>query len=260
MTAVGAGSDRPDPAPTALRRRPRSATRLGTEVLVELLVRRLARPLHRGPAPAGHPDDLGAPHHRVLPAPRRSRVTRCRAAVGGKLSEEALDTRRAALGLDRPLIVQYLEYLGDVARLDFGATISDNRPVLDIIRDQGGATLTLTLGAFLFALIIGIPLGRIGWPPPRHRGGRRHPGLRRRQLRRADLLGRHHARAAGGEARSPAGRPTTSPACSTKFTDRAAGPTSSFSTRSWPATATPSRTCSSTTCCRASRSACCCPA
>lgn len=81
------------------------------------------------------------------------------AAVGGKLSEEALDERRAALGLDRPLIVQYLEYLGNVARLDLGKTISDNRPVLDIIRDNGGATLTLSVGAFLVALLIGIPLG-----------------------------------------------------------------------------------------------------
>lgn len=81
------------------------------------------------------------------------------AAVGGKLSEAALDERRAALGLDRPLIVQYLDYLGDVATLNFGKTISDNRPIVDIIRDNGGATLTLTLGAFLFALVIGIPLG-----------------------------------------------------------------------------------------------------
>lgn len=84
------------------------------------------------------------------------------AAVGGKLSEAALDERRAALGLDRPLIVQYLEYLGNVAQLDFGATISDNRPITSIIVDNGGATLTLTLGAFLFALVIGIPLGLLG--------------------------------------------------------------------------------------------------
>ncbi len=83
------------------------------------------------------------------------------AAVGGKLDEDALDARRAALGLDRPLIVQYLEYLGNAVRLDFGKTISDNRPVLDIIKDQGGATLTLTLGAFLIALLIGLPLGRL---------------------------------------------------------------------------------------------------
>ena len=39
------------------------------------------------------------------------------AAFGGRLSEEALDVRREALGLDRPLIVQYLEYLGQVARV-----------------------------------------------------------------------------------------------------------------------------------------------
>ncbi|GAB2862618.1 ABC transporter permease [Nocardioides pacificus] len=83
------------------------------------------------------------------------------AAVGGKLSEDALDARRATLGLDRPMIVQYLDYLGDVVRLDLGKTISDNRPVFDIIKDQGGATLTLTLGAFLVALLIGLPLGRL---------------------------------------------------------------------------------------------------
>ncbi len=81
------------------------------------------------------------------------------AAVGGKLSEEALDARRATLGLDRPLIVQYLEYLGNVATFNFGQTISDNRPIIDVIRDNGGATLSLTLGAFTVALVLGVPLG-----------------------------------------------------------------------------------------------------
>lgn len=81
------------------------------------------------------------------------------AAVGGRLAEEELDRRRESLGLDRPLFVQYLEYLGQVARLDLGNALSDNRPVSEIIIDNGGATLTLTLGAFLFALLIGIPLG-----------------------------------------------------------------------------------------------------
>ena len=83
------------------------------------------------------------------------------AALGGRLSEQALDERRAALGLDRPLLVQYFEYLGQVAHLDFGQTISDNRDVLDIIRENGGATLTLTVGAFLFAILVGILLGRL---------------------------------------------------------------------------------------------------
>ncbi|WP_340538454.1 ABC transporter permease [Nocardioides sp. GXZ039] len=83
------------------------------------------------------------------------------AAVGDKLAPDALDARRHALGLDRPLIVQYFDYLGDVVRFDFGRTISDGQPVLDLIKHQGGATLTLTVGAFLFALLIGIPLGRL---------------------------------------------------------------------------------------------------
>lgn len=81
------------------------------------------------------------------------------ASVGGRLSEEELDRRRASMGLDRPLWEQYLDYLTGLVRLDLGSTLSDNRQVIDIIRDNGGATLTLTLGAFLFALGVGIPLG-----------------------------------------------------------------------------------------------------
>lgn len=97
------------------------------------------------------------------------------ASVGGQLSEEALDIRREAAGLDRPLLVQYFEYLGNVLRFDFGTTFGDNREVLDIIRDQGGATLTLTLGAFLFALLIGLPLGRLAG---RHRDTALDAGIR----------------------------------------------------------------------------------
>lgn len=81
------------------------------------------------------------------------------ASVGGRLTEEALDARRATLGLDRPILVQYFEYIGNVATFDLGKTISDNRPVLSLIIDNGGATLSLTVGAFLFALLVGIPLG-----------------------------------------------------------------------------------------------------
>ncbi|MBA2767979.1 MAG: ABC transporter permease [Sporichthyaceae bacterium] len=83
------------------------------------------------------------------------------AAVGDRLSAEALAERRAALGLDRPLLQQYLEYLGNVARLDFGQTISDNIPIIDIVRDNGGATLTLALAGLLFALLVGVPLGAV---------------------------------------------------------------------------------------------------
>ena len=83
------------------------------------------------------------------------------AMVGGHLDPAALALRRHTLGLDRPLYVQYLEYIKDVATLHFGHTLSDNRPILDVVRDNGGATLSLTIGAFVFALLIGVPLGLV---------------------------------------------------------------------------------------------------
>lgn len=83
------------------------------------------------------------------------------ASLGGRLNEEALDRRRAALGLDEPLVVQYLDYLKDVATLSFGETITDNRPVIEIVQDHGGATLTLSVAAFAVALLLGVPLGVI---------------------------------------------------------------------------------------------------
>jgi len=81
------------------------------------------------------------------------------AALGGKIDPQALEQRREALGFNRPLIVQYWDYLSSVLHGDFGTTFSDNQPVLHVIRDNGGATLTLTMAAFVFALAVGIPLG-----------------------------------------------------------------------------------------------------
>jgi peptide/nickel transport system permease protein len=81
------------------------------------------------------------------------------ASLGGRLSAEQIAERRAAAGYDRPLVVQYLEYLGDVATFDFGRTVTDNRAVTDILVDNGGATLTLSLTALLVAVVIGLPLG-----------------------------------------------------------------------------------------------------
>lgn len=83
------------------------------------------------------------------------------AALGGRVDEETLDQRREALGLNDPLIQQYWDYLSSVMRLDFGTTFSDNQPVLHVVRDNGGATLSLTLAAFTIALLVGIPLGLV---------------------------------------------------------------------------------------------------
>lgn len=81
------------------------------------------------------------------------------AALGGKLSPQALAAARHRAGLDKPLIVQYWDYLFSVTHLDFGKTFTDNQPVINVVRDNGGATASLVLAAFVIALVLGIPLG-----------------------------------------------------------------------------------------------------
>jgi peptide/nickel transport system permease protein len=83
------------------------------------------------------------------------------AALGGRLTQEELDRRREVAGYDRPLIVQYVEYLGDAARLDFGTTILDNRTVTSVIRQNGAATLELTFWAMVLAVTVGVGIGLV---------------------------------------------------------------------------------------------------
>jgi len=81
------------------------------------------------------------------------------AALGGRLDPAALEQAKHRAGLDKPLIAQYWDYLWATLHLDFGTTFTDNQPVIDVVRDNGGATASLVLSAFVIALIIGIPLG-----------------------------------------------------------------------------------------------------
>lgn len=80
-------------------------------------------------------------------------------ALGGQRSPEQIAQLREAAGFDRPVLVQYWDYLTGVVRFDLGRTLTDNREVTDIFVQNGGATLTLTLAALLVALVIGVPLG-----------------------------------------------------------------------------------------------------
>lgn len=92
------------------------------------------------------------------------------AALGGRLTSAQLQERIQAAGYDRPLIVQYLEYIGQVFTGNFGNTISDGRPVTEIVVTYGGATLELAFYALIVAVIVGIPLGMVAayfrdkWP------------------------------------------------------------------------------------------------
>ena len=83
------------------------------------------------------------------------------AALGGRLSAEQIAERKAAAGLDRPILTQYWEYMSGLVQGDFGRTLTDNRSVGEILVTNGAATLELSFWALLVAFSVGIPLGRV---------------------------------------------------------------------------------------------------
>ena len=83
------------------------------------------------------------------------------AALGGRLTADQLAERISAAGYDRPILVQYVEYLGQIFTGNFGTTISTNRPVVEVLTTYGAATAELAFYALLVAFIVGIPLGMV---------------------------------------------------------------------------------------------------
>ena len=76
----------------------------------------------------------------------------------GALPDEVEHFRRL-WGLDQPLFVQYLNYVGQMATGQFGMSLRDHRPVMQIIAERLPATVELGLTAFVLAAITGIPAG-----------------------------------------------------------------------------------------------------
>src|SRR5690606_40083048 len=54
-------------------------------------------------------------------------------ALGGQLSAEQLEARKEAAGFNRPILEQYWEYISNVARGDFGTTLTDRRSIGDVL-------------------------------------------------------------------------------------------------------------------------------
>jgi peptide/nickel transport system permease protein len=74
-------------------------------------------------------------------------------------SRADLEALRADLGLDRPLVVQYVSFLGDLVRGDFGRSFYYRTPVLELYLSRLPNSLVLALAAMAFSLAIGIPSG-----------------------------------------------------------------------------------------------------
>ncbi len=76
-----------------------------------------------------------------------------------EISKETLEKMRADFGYDRPIWIQYLKWLKNICRLDFGVSISYHIPVSILIKQRLLATLYLSLLVILFLWLISIPLG-----------------------------------------------------------------------------------------------------
>lgn len=74
-------------------------------------------------------------------------------------TQEDFEAMRSALGFDRPLIEQYIAFLGDMLRFDLGRSYIQNAPVADILASRIPQTLQLAGGALLVAFAIGLPAG-----------------------------------------------------------------------------------------------------
>ena len=79
--------------------------------------------------------------------------------AGGAATQEAVEQVRKTLGLDRPLPEQFLRYVGDIARGDFGTSLTTGQPVLQELMARLPASLEMVLLALLLSCAVAIPLG-----------------------------------------------------------------------------------------------------
>jgi peptide/nickel transport system permease protein len=79
--------------------------------------------------------------------------------LGPEASEQAKEQMREQLGLDKPIVVQYVDWLGGVLHGDLGESLVDGTPVSQLILQRLPVTLELALGTFLVSLTIAVVAG-----------------------------------------------------------------------------------------------------
>ena len=76
-----------------------------------------------------------------------------------RVSPDSLNRLKSLYGLDKPLRVQYINWLGRFVRLDFGQSFIDNRPVMDKVLERLPATLLLNITAMTVIFFLGVLIG-----------------------------------------------------------------------------------------------------
>ena len=82
-----------------------------------------------------------------------------KAVLGAHAPPHVIEEKRTELGLDKPIIVQYFDYLGQLIRFDLGDSMIYKQRVTQPIFEKLPATLELSVMGMIFTFLIGIPLG-----------------------------------------------------------------------------------------------------
>lgn len=85
----------------------------------------------------------------------------CRAMLGERATDELCDAYIKRMGLDQPIATQFVVYMGNVLRGDFGTSLRYSRTIPDLLAERLPVTIELGAAAMLFAVTIGVPLGII---------------------------------------------------------------------------------------------------
>ena len=88
------------------------------------------------------------------------------AALGMEAEEEDIDALREELGLNRPLHVQYAEWLIKAIQGDFGESTQYHLPVSELVAQRLPATVTLAVYAMLLIVLVSFPMGLLGTRKP----------------------------------------------------------------------------------------------
>lgn len=81
------------------------------------------------------------------------------AKLGTNATPERLEALRSEMGLDKPLLVRYINWILDFIRGDFGTSYSYNIPVSDMILDKLPISVTMTFMSFFMVMLISMPIG-----------------------------------------------------------------------------------------------------
>ena len=81
--------------------------------------------------------------------------------IGDHWTAEQIVSFRAYMGFDRPFYIQYLEFMGRLLKGDFGMSVRQQTPVIELILDRFPNTVELALAAMLVVIVVAVPIGII---------------------------------------------------------------------------------------------------